>query len=88
MREEHAPPQEHMRLVPRHALEALQQRLVDPARAELLDQLVVVDRELLAVGRDGALHVPGRDNLCLCVCGLDRFGRGCGGGGRLSRERC
>ena len=55
-----------MRPVPGQTFEALQERGVDPARAKLVDELVIVDRELLAVARNGSLDVPGRHDLLVC----------------------
>ena len=52
MREEHAPPQQDMWLMARKPFEALEHGCIDASRAELVDELIVVDRELLAVRRD------------------------------------
>jgi hypothetical protein len=69
--------------MPREAFEALQERSVDSPRAELIDELVIVDSQLLPIARDGTLYVPGRYNLlvrCRRVCRLDRAGGGCPAG--------
>ena len=63
MGEEHPSSQEDVWLVSRHTLEPLQQRLIDSTRPELVYELVVVDRLLFPVGGDGALDVPGSDDL-------------------------
>jgi hypothetical protein len=75
-----------VRPVSRQALKALEERVVDAARTELRDQFVVVDCELLAVGGDGTLYVPGSDYLIVCVgrCGLDRLASY----GRCRERRC
>ena len=76
MREEGPPAQEDVGSVPRQLLEPLEERLVDAPRAELVDQLVVVDRELLSVARHGALDVPRRYDLLVRRVrgGFDRGG--------------
>jgi hypothetical protein len=83
VREEHAAAQEHVRAVAGDALETREECAVDAPRPELLDQLVVVDRELLPVRGHRALHVPRRHHLCVRVAtGLDSLAasarRGCG----------
>ena len=58
-------------------LKTLKQLGVDATRAELVDELVVVDGLLLAVAGDAALDIPGGDDLgmgcavegCLCEGG-------------------
>jgi hypothetical protein len=52
-----------MRTMAREALKALKHGRVNAPRTELVDELVVVNRELLAVGRDLSRNVPGRNNL-------------------------
>lgn len=54
-----------MGLVPGHFFEPLQQRGVDPFRAKLDDELIVVNRGLLAILGHGTLHIPGRDHLLM-----------------------
>ena len=78
MGEEHPSSQKDMWLVPRHTLEPVQQRLIDSTRPELVYELVVVDRELLPVRGDGALHVPRRDDLPVRVRRRGRVRRGRG----------
>jgi hypothetical protein len=88
VREEHAAAQEHVRAVAGDALETLEERAVDAPRPELLDQLVVVDRELLPVRGHRALHVPRRHYLRVRIaarwCRRDWLAttarRGCGPG--------
>ena len=63
MRKEHPSSQERMWLAPREFLEPFEQRGVDTACPELINQLVIVDRKLLPVGRNGALDVPWGDDL-------------------------
>lgn len=63
MREERPSPKERMGFLSRELLKPLEERLVNTAGAELDDQLVVVNRELLAVRRHGALYVPRRHDL-------------------------
>jgi hypothetical protein len=58
--------QEDMWSVARETLKAFQKRSVNPPRAELVDKLVVINRQLLAVARDGALYVPWRHDLLVC----------------------
>ena len=74
VREEHAPAEEDVRAVAREPFEPLEQRSVDTPRAELVDELVVVDRELLPIRRDRALDIPRSNDLRLCAVrrGLDR----------------
>lgn len=88
MRKEQPPPQEDMWTVPGQPLESLQDRLVDPPRAELVDELVVVDRELLAVGRDGPLHVPGRHDLIVRIRSIGGLDCGCRALSGEGRVRC
>ena len=66
-----------MRLVTRKPLESLQQLPIDPAGAELLDELIIVDGKLLAVFGDAALDIPGSDDLSVRLVV----------GNRLDRER-
>ena len=63
MGKEHPSSQERMWLVPREFLEPFEQRSIDTACPKLINQLVVVDRELLPVCRNGALDVPWGDDL-------------------------
>lgn len=78
MREEKSPPQEDVRHVPRDLLKPLQQRLVDTPGPELLNQLIVVYRELLSVLRDRALDVPRRHDLLVRVLRGGGFDGWCG----------
>ena len=57
MREDDASPKEVVRALASDALKAGQQLSVNPLRAELVDQLVVVDRLDLAVLADLSLHL-------------------------------
>lgn len=75
MREECPSPKKRMRFLSCELLKPLEERLVNTARAELDNQLVVVNRELLAVRRHRALHVPRRHDLVMSrrrICRLDR----------------
>ena len=63
MREEHPPANQRMGLVPSHFFEPLQQCVVDPFRAELDDELIVVNRGLFAILGYGTLYIPGCDHL-------------------------
>jgi len=63
MREEHPSTNQRMSLVPGHLFEPLQQRIVDPFRTELDDELIVVNCGLFAVFGDRALDVPRCDDL-------------------------
>ena len=63
MGEEHPSTDQRVSLMSSYPLKPLQQRVVDPFRAELDDKLIVVDRGLLAVLCHGALHVPRGDDL-------------------------
>lgn len=77
--EEHPAPQKDMRSVPCETLKALQQRSVDAPRAELVDELIIIDSELLSIARDGSLDVPGCHYLLVRggrICGLDCRGWG------------
>lgn len=65
MREEHAAPQQYMRLVTREPLEPLQQRIVNSRGAKLLNELVVVDSELLSIFRHASLDIPGGHDLAV-----------------------
>ena len=70
VREEGPSPKQDMGLVPGQLLKALQERIVYPSCAELVDEFVVVDRLLLAIAGDSALHVPRRYDLRLLAIGL------------------
>ena len=72
MREEHTSPEQMVRSVSRDLLEAFQERFVYATRAELRYELVVVDRQVLAVSGDGTVHVPRRHDLFLRAY-LNRF---------------
>jgi hypothetical protein len=72
--------------VPSDTLESFQQRSVDTPCAELIDELVVIDRQLLPVARDGALYVPRRHDLLVCRRGIRRLYRGCRGVGAPAGE--
>ena len=64
--------------MPGEAFKALQQCSIHSSRAELVDELVIVDSELLPITRYGTLYVPGCHNLlvrCRRICRLDRAGR-------------
>lgn len=63
MGKKHPSSQEWMRFVSCEFLKPLKQRNIDTARPELINQLVVVDRELPSVRRNGALDVPWGDDL-------------------------
>jgi hypothetical protein len=63
MGKEHPSSQERMWLVPREFLESFEQRSIDTTCPKFVNQLVVVDRELLPVRRNGALDVPWGDDL-------------------------
>lgn len=79
VREEHTPPHQDMRLVTGQSLEPLQHRFVNSTGAELVDELVIVNGKLLAVGRYASLDVPGSHDLCvwlIIACRLDRRRRG------------
>src|SRR6267142_2500993 len=79
--EERPATQEDVWLVPSETLESFQQRSVDTPCAELVDELVVIDRQLLPVARDGALYVPRRHDLFVRRRGIRRLDCGCRGGG-------
>ena len=49
--------------MPSHFFKPLQQRFVDPFRAELDDELIVVNCGLFAILGHGTLHVPRCDDL-------------------------
>ena len=83
MREEHPSPEQDVRFATSQLLKPVQDRLVNPPGSELLDELVVVDGELLAIVRDGALDVPRSHDLLVWL----RAGRGLDSGGR-SRSVC
>lgn len=78
MRKEHPAAHQHVRTAPCQSLKPLEQRCIDSSRSELIHELLIVDGKLLPVARHGALHVPGRHNLCvrLCIslCGFDLRG--------------
>lgn len=67
MRKEHPPAKEDVRAVARQSLETLQERRIDAAGTKLVYELVVVDRQLLAVLGDGALDVPGSYDLAVRI---------------------
>lgn len=67
MREEHPSPEEDMRTLPRQPLKPLKDRRIHSSRTELVDELVVVNRELLAIVHNGAFDVPGGDDLSMPV---------------------
>jgi len=64
--------------MPRKAFKALQKRNIHSPRAELVDELVIVDSQLLPITRDGTLYIPGCYDLLMRrrrVSRLDRAGR-------------
>lgn len=63
MGEEHPPANQRMGLMSSHFFEPLQQGVIDPFRAELDDEFIIVNRRLFAILCHGALHVPRRDYL-------------------------
>lgn len=76
MREKHPSPQEDVRPVSGQPLEPLEERLVHPPRPKLVDELIIVDRELLSVGGYRPLDIPRGDHLRMHVGrerGLDRL---------------
>jgi hypothetical protein len=73
MREEHPPTNQRMRLVPSHLFEPLQQCVVDPFRAKLENELIVVNRGLFSVLIHRSLYIPRRDHL---LVGLGLWGIG------------
>ena len=78
MREEHPSPQQDMWFLPRQPLESIKDCLVYSPRAKLVYELVIIDRKLLSVGRDGALDIPRSHDLFvgLRACnGLDFWSR-------------
>lgn len=77
MGEKHPSSQERMWLVPRELLEPLEQRGVDTTCPELIDQLVVVDRELFPVCGNRALDVPRGDDLLVRRRRIGWFYDGC-----------
>lgn len=52
-----------MWFLPSKLLEPLQQRVVYPFGAKLIDEFVVVNRSLFSIAGDGALDVPGSHYL-------------------------
>lgn len=74
-----------MRTLPRQPLKPLQDRRIHSPRAELVNELVVVDRELLAIVRNGTFDVPGSDNLRVF---LGWFYRGSSAVGQRCPMRC
>lgn len=68
MRKEHPPTNQWMRLVPSYFFKPPQQCVVDPFRAELDDEFVVVNRGLFAILVHRTLYIPRRDHL---LVGLD-----------------
>lgn len=80
MGEKHPSTKKNVWPVPREAFETLQERSIDSPRAKLVNKLVIVDRQLLPIARDGALYIPGRYDLFVRrrrVSRLDRAGRRC-----------
>ena len=63
MGKEHPSSQKRMWLVPREFFEPFEQRSIDTSCPKLINQPVIVDRELLPVRRNGALDVPWGDDL-------------------------
>jgi hypothetical protein len=86
MREERPATQEDVWPVPSETLESFQQLSVDTPCAELVDEFVVIDRQLLPVARDGALYVPGCHDLFVRRRGIRRLDRGFHGGGAPAEE--
>ena len=83
MREKHPATKKYVWSMPREAFKALQKCSIDSSRAELVNELVIVDSELLPITRDGTLYVPGCHDLfvrCRWICRLDCVGRHCSGG--------
>ena len=80
MGEKHPATKEDVWPMPREAFETLQERSIDSPRAKLVNKLVIVDRQLLPIARDGALYIPGRYDLFVGrrgVRGLDGTGWRC-----------
>lgn len=67
MREKQPSPQKDMRSLPRQLLKPLKQSRINPLRPKLLNELVVIYRELFPVRGDGTLDVPRRDDLLVSV---------------------
>lgn len=67
MREKQPSPQKDMRPLPRQLLKSLKQSRINPLRPKLLNELVVIYRELFPVRGDGTLDVPRRDDLLVSV---------------------
>jgi hypothetical protein len=72
--------------MPREMFEAFQKRRVDTPCAELVDELVVIDRQLLPVARDRPLYVPWGYDLFVRRRVIRRVDRGRGGGGATVAE--
>ncbi len=66
MTEDRAPAQERVWSVASEFLETLKEGCVYRLSAELDDELLVIDRLLLAILSNLALHIPGRDDLFVC----------------------
>lgn len=89
MREEHPSSQEDVRTLSRQPLKPLEDRRIHSPRAELVDEFVVVDRELFPIVCYSTLDVPRRDDLSVCVFlgGFYRWSM-CAAVGRWCPMRC
>ena len=73
MREECPSSQQRVRLPARQSFESFQHCVIDPLCPELLDEFIIIDCRLFAIGGDRALYVPRGDDLIV------RVGSRCGG---------
>lgn len=80
MGKKHPSSQERVWFASRQFLEPFKQCCIDTACPKLNDQLIVVDRKLLPIRRNGALDVPRCDDLIVCQRRVNRLG-GCGSTG-------
>lgn len=72
MRKEHPSSQQGVSLPSGKLFKSLQQLVVDATRPELINKLVIVNRELFSVGRDATLDIEGCYKL-ICLGGVHRW---------------
>lgn len=63
----------------RQLFEAVEQSLINPSCAELINEFVVVDRKLLSVAGYRSLNIPGSNDLRMCLSRIGRLDLWCVG---------
>lgn len=77
MRKEGSSTEKDVWFVTRQLFEAVEQGLINPSCAELINEFVVVDRKLLSVARYRSLDIPGSNYLRMCLSWIGRLDLRC-----------